>query len=86
MRHRQVLHHHHHHHRLHAEQGGGGVQTEDQLCLVMDFVHGGELYTHISTHGRFAEPRARFYAAEVKGEGRGGGVLASDASTGLPGR
>lgn len=41
------------------------AQTEDKLCLVMDFVPGGELYTHISTDGTFDEPRARFYAAEV---------------------
>lgn len=40
-------------------------QTEDKLCLVMDFVNGGELYTHINGEGRFEEDRARFYASEV---------------------
>lgn len=31
----------------------------------MDFINGGELFTHIRREGRFSENRARFYAAEI---------------------
>lgn len=40
-------------------------QTEMKLCLVMDFINGGELFTHMSTERRFSESRARFYASEI---------------------
>jgi len=40
-------------------------QTPDELCFVTDFVHGGELYSHISKAKTFTEDRARFYAAEI---------------------
>ena len=44
--------------------------TVDRLCLVTEFVNGGELYFHLSTclkrSGRpFSEERARFYGAEI---------------------
>lgn len=31
----------------------------------MDFVNGGELFTHIRREGRFSENKAKFYAAEI---------------------
>lgn len=31
----------------------------------MDFINGGELFTHIRREGRFSENRTRFYAAEI---------------------
>eukprot|EP00286_Rhodomonas_abbreviata_P022148 CAMPEP_0181317298 /NCGR_PEP_ID=MMETSP1101-20121128/16394_1 /TAXON_ID=46948 /ORGANISM="Rhodomonas abbreviata, Strain Caron Lab Isolate" /LENGTH=509 /DNA_ID=CAMNT_0023424683 /DNA_START=112 /DNA_END=1637 /DNA_ORIENTATION=- len=40
-------------------------QTKESLCLVMDYVAGGELYSLIAKDGRFAEAQARFYAAEL---------------------
>jgi len=40
-------------------------QTSDQLYLVMDFVNGGEMFTHLAKEGTFSNERARFYAAEV---------------------
>lgn len=40
--------------------------TEDYLYLVMDFVNGGELFSHLNKCGGFFdEERARFYAAEM---------------------
>ena len=40
-------------------------QTPTKLYLVMDYCNGGELFYHLKTAGRFAEPRARLYAAEI---------------------
>eukprot|EP00282_Hemiselmis_andersenii_P043019 CAMPEP_0172066180 /NCGR_PEP_ID=MMETSP1043-20130122/11025_1 /TAXON_ID=464988 /ORGANISM="Hemiselmis andersenii, Strain CCMP441" /LENGTH=490 /DNA_ID=CAMNT_0012726325 /DNA_START=273 /DNA_END=1742 /DNA_ORIENTATION=+ len=40
-------------------------QTNDKLCLVMDFINGGELFTYMSTERRFSEERSRFYASEI---------------------
>lgn len=40
-------------------------QTDTKLYLVMDFVNGGELFTHLNQAKRFPEPRARQYAAEL---------------------
>ena len=40
-------------------------QTDDKLCLVMDFINGGELFTYINREKRFSEARTRFYAAEI---------------------
>jgi serine/threonine protein kinase len=36
-------------------------QTPDKLYLVMDFVNGGELFTHMQAVENFDEPRTRFY-------------------------
>jgi len=40
-------------------------QTSAKLYLVMDYCNGGELFYHLKTAGRFDEPRARLYAAEI---------------------
>jgi serine/threonine protein kinase len=40
-------------------------QTEDKLFLVLDYVPGGALFTQLRKEQRFAEPRARLYAAEI---------------------
>jgi len=40
-------------------------QTETKLFFIIDFLNGGDLYTHIINYGRFKEKRAKFYAAEM---------------------
>eukprot|EP01062_Namystynia_karyoxenos_P037634 TRINITY_DN2736_c0_g2_i1.p1 TRINITY_DN2736_c0_g2~~TRINITY_DN2736_c0_g2_i1.p1 ORF type:complete len:1218 (+),score=345.82 TRINITY_DN2736_c0_g2_i1:102-3656(+) len=40
-------------------------QTEHHLYLILEFLPGGELYTHIYHQGRFGEADARFYTAEL---------------------
>ena len=40
-------------------------QTPTKLYLVMDYCNGGELFFHLKQAGRFEEPRARLYAAEI---------------------
>ncbi|XP_069477236.1 serine/threonine-protein kinase Sgk3 [Ambystoma mexicanum] len=40
-------------------------QTSEKLYFVLDFVNGGELFFHLQRERTFAEPRARFYAAEI---------------------
>lgn len=40
-------------------------QTKDKLYMIMDYVHGGELFYHLKNQGRFPEERVRFYAAEI---------------------
>ena len=41
------------------------VQTATKLYLVMDYCGGGELFFHLGKQGKFAEPLAKFYAAEI---------------------
>ena len=40
-------------------------QTEDKLYLIMDFMNGGELFTHLRKDKTFSENRAKIYAAEI---------------------
>jgi len=40
-------------------------QTADKLFFVLDYCAGGELFFHLGNEGKFSEPRARFYAAEM---------------------
>lgn len=40
-------------------------QTPDKLYFVLDFVNGGELFSHLRREKMFAESRAKFYAAEI---------------------
>eukprot|EP00968_Pinguiococcus_pyrenoidosus_P023831 scaffold4058_cov257-Pinguiococcus_pyrenoidosus.AAC.11 len=40
-------------------------QTRDKLFFVLDYCAGGELFFHLGKLGRFQEPRAKFYAAEI---------------------
>jgi serine/threonine protein kinase len=40
-------------------------QTDTKLFFILDFLNGGDLYTHIMNYGKFNERRARFYTAEL---------------------
>lgn len=40
-------------------------QTSEKLCLVLDFINGGELFSYIAREKTFTEARARFYCAEI---------------------
>jgi tRNA A-37 threonylcarbamoyl transferase component Bud32 len=40
-------------------------QTPDKLFFVLDYCSGGELFFHLGKVGRFPEPRAKFYTAEI---------------------
>lgn len=40
-------------------------QSNDKLYFVLDYCAGGELFFHLGRLGKFPEPRARFYAAEI---------------------
>lgn len=40
-------------------------QTEQKVYFVMDFIRGGELFTHLSKEKRFSEEKAKFYALQI---------------------
>ncbi|CAI8038472.1 RAC-beta serine/threonine-protein kinase A [Geodia barretti] len=40
-------------------------QTPDRLCLVTEYVQGGDLFYHLSRERVFSEDRTRFYGAEI---------------------
>ena len=40
-------------------------QTPYRLYLIMDFMQGGDLFTHLTQFGVFNEERTRFYIAEI---------------------
>lgn len=40
-------------------------QSRDKLYFVLDYCAGGELFFHLGKLGKFPEPRAKFYAAEI---------------------
>lgn len=40
-------------------------QTADKLYLVMEFVQGGELFSHLYKSEHFGEDQVRFYIAEI---------------------
>jgi serine/threonine protein kinase len=40
-------------------------QDEQHLYLVMDFVHGGELFYHLGIANKFPQEQVQFYAAEI---------------------
>ncbi|GMH37500.1 hypothetical protein BSKO_05373 [Bryopsis sp. KO-2023] len=43
----------------------GSFQDPNCVYLVLEFVPGGEFFTHLRTAGRFSEATAKFYGAEV---------------------
>eukprot|EP01135_Chromosphaera_perkinsii_P009553 Nk52_evm3s1810 gene=Nk52_evmTU3s1810 len=40
-------------------------QTPSKIYMVLDYVHGGELFYHLQQEGRFHPSRAKFYSAEL---------------------
>ena len=40
-------------------------QTRTTLCLLMELVRGGELFTHLREVGSFEEDKDRFYMREI---------------------
>jgi len=43
----------------------GHFQDEKKLYMVLEFVHGGELFSHLRREGRFSDSHGRYYAEEI---------------------
>ncbi|XP_011342029.1 ribosomal protein S6 kinase alpha-5 isoform X2 [Ooceraea biroi] len=40
-------------------------QTDQKLCLILDYVCGGEMFTHLFQHDYFTEDESRIYVGEI---------------------
>ena len=43
----------------------GHFQNEQALFMVIEYVQGGELYSHLRREVRFSDDKSKFYAAEI---------------------
>lgn len=43
----------------------GFTQDSRYLYIILEFIQGGEMFTHLRTVGKFEEPKSKFYAASV---------------------
>jgi protein kinase A/protein kinase X len=42
-----------------------GFQDEKRLCMLLEYVNGGELFSHLRKEGRLPNEHAQFYAGEI---------------------
>ena len=43
----------------------GHFQDERKLYMVLEYVHGGELFSHLRREGRFSDQTGRYYASQI---------------------